>query len=150
MAASLKASLTNRDHAQQVRFVTGHSRHHELPRTVDWASLAGPNQTSIFYMGGRMAGQIEQRLRHHGMKHDMPVVVITSVSRPEERRWAGPLKSLAAAVQTLGVDEPVLIGVGEVFAGLAKRQTSPSDTLGHLLSSVDGASAPQALKFFVG
>lgn len=32
MAASLKTLLTDRDHAQQVRFVTGHSRHHELPK----------------------------------------------------------------------------------------------------------------------
>ncbi|MDH4438936.1 MAG: siroheme synthase CysG [Rhizobium sp.] len=115
MAASLKTSLTNRDHAQQVRFVTGHSRNYELPRTVDWASLASANQTSIFYMGGRMAGQIEQRLRENGMTPDTPVVVMSSVSRPQEQRWAGPLGSLPDAMGTIGVDEPVLIGVGAVF-----------------------------------
>ncbi|MCL6705412.1 siroheme synthase CysG [Pseudomonas sp. R2.Fl] len=80
MAASFRTSLTNRDHAQQVRFVTGHSRHHELPRAVDGASLAGPNQTSIFYMGGRMAGQIEQRLLDNGMKSETPVVAVSSVT----------------------------------------------------------------------
>ncbi|KQW31633.1 siroheme synthase [Rhizobium sp. Root274] len=135
MAASLKTSLTNRDHAQQVSFVTAHSRHHELPRTVDWASLAATNQTSIFYMGGRMAGQIEQRLRQHGMKGDMPVVVVSAVSRPQERHWSGPLKSLAAAMETIGVDEPVLIGVGEVFGGMTEswiNSTEVNDLQRHM------------------
>lgn len=147
MAASLKTSLTNRDYAQQVRFVTGHSRHHELPRTVDWASLAATNQTSIFYMGGRMAGQIEQRLRQHGMKGDMPVVVVSSVSRPQERRWAGPLKSLAAAMQTMGVDDPVLIGVGEVFGGMAESQFSPLETVMDQRQSNSSSSSLGAMTF---
>ena len=115
MAASLKTSLTHRDHAQQVRFVTGHSRKAELPRTLDWPSLAKANQTTVFYMGGRMAGQIERRLSQNGMSSKTPVVVVSSVSRMQERRWAGHLGGLADAMQTIGVDEPVLIGVGAVF-----------------------------------
>lgn len=125
MAASLKISLTNRDHAQQVRFVTGHSRHHELPKTLDWASLAGSNQTSVFYMGGRMAGQIEQKLKENGMEPQTPVVVVSSVSRPQERRWAGPLESLPEAMTRIGVDEPVLIGVGAVFGRATKTGSRP-------------------------
>ncbi len=93
MAASLKTSLTNRDHAQQVRFVTGHSRHNALPRTVNWASLAEPNQTSVFYMGGRMAGQIEERLRENGMQANTPVVVMSSVSRARQQCWSGRLQT---------------------------------------------------------
>lgn len=115
MAASLKTSLTHRDHAQQVRFVTGHSRNAELPRTLDWHSLAKANQTTVFYMGGRMAGQIEQRLSENGMSSETPVVVVSSISRMQERRWAGHLGGLADAMRTIGVDEPVLIGVGAVF-----------------------------------
>ena len=118
MAAALKTSLTHRDHAQELRFVTGHSRHNELPRTLDWASLSRSNQTTVFYMGGRMAGQIETRLRSHGMQSDTPVVVVSSVSQPQERRWAGPLGSLADAMQAIGTDEPVLIGIGTVFGRL--------------------------------
>jgi len=129
MAASLKTSLTHRDYAQQVRFVTGHSRHNELPGTIDWGSLARPNQTSIFYMGGRMAGQIEQRLRDNGMTSDTPVVVVSSVSRPQERRWAGSLGRLADAMRTIGVDEPVLIGVGAVFSRRAEATVLNHESL---------------------
>ena len=116
MAARLKTSLTHRDHAQQVRFVTGHSRHSDLPATLDWTSLAAPNQTTIFYMGGRMAGRIEQRLREAGMSAETPVAVMSAVSRSNERRWCGPLHALADAMEEIGTDEPVLIGIGDVFA----------------------------------
>ena len=118
MAASLKTSLTNRHHAQQVRFVTGHSKDGDVPGTVDWASLAGPNQTSIFYMGGRMAQRIEQRLRDNGMSPETPVAILSSVSRPQERRWSGPLRNLPDAMQAIGYDQPVLIGIGSVFGEL--------------------------------
>ncbi|MCV3768964.1 siroheme synthase CysG [Rhizobium sp. TRM95796] len=128
MAASLKTSLTHRDHAQQVRFVTGHSRDHDLPRTIDWASLAQPHQTSIFYMGGRMAGHIEKRLREAGTPSDMPVVILSSVSRTTERRWVGRLEDLGAAMDRIGVDEPVLIGVGQVFGAAAASRMSTKKT----------------------
>lgn len=131
MAASLKTSLTHRDHAQQVRLVTGHSQHSELPHTVDWASLASRNQTTVFYMGGRMAGAIEQRLREKGMRPDTPVVVVSAVSRQEERRWAGPLGGLAEAMNAIGVDEPVLIGVGDVFGEIARNEGALSGSSGH-------------------
>ncbi len=120
MAARLKTSLTHRDHAQQVRFVTGHSRHSDLPATLDWTSLAAPSQTTIFYMGGRMAGRIEQRLRDAGMSAETPVAVMSAVSRSNERRWCGPLHALADAIEEIGTDEPVLIGIGDVFAQGAK------------------------------
>jgi uroporphyrin-III C-methyltransferase/precorrin-2 dehydrogenase/sirohydrochlorin ferrochelatase len=128
MAASLKTSLTHRDHAQQLRFVTAHSRDYDLPKTIDWASLAAPHQTTIFYMGGRMASRIEQNLRTAGMPSRTPVVILSSVSRATERRWSGPLAELGVAMERIGVDEPVLIGVGEVFGALAEDLSE----VGHL------------------
>ena len=99
---------------------TGHGHEGSDQPVLDWASLSRPNQTTVFYMGGRMAGQIETRLRSSGMQPDTPVVVVSSVSRPQEHRWAGPLGKLADAMQTIGTDEPVLIGIGAVFGKIAK------------------------------
>ena len=106
--------------------------------SIDWASLAKPNQTSVFYMGGRMAGQIEQRLMDNGMTADTPVVVVSSVSRPHEQRWSGPLASLGDAMRTIGVEEPVLIGVGEVFGAVAGEHGQSFDQEGqeHRVGSV--------------
>lgn len=129
MAASLGVSLTHRDHAQQVRFVTGHSRDGDLPKTIDWASLADPHQTTVFYMGGRTAGSIQHRLYGAGMPVTTPVVIASAVSRANQRIWTGTLGNLAAAMQEIGVSEPVLIGVGNAFpvglAALTETQPEP-------------------------
>ena len=115
MAARLGVSLTHRDHAQSVRFVTGHSRRGELPETVDWHGLTDPSTTTVFYMGGRMAGRIRDRLVAEGLPATTPVVAVSSVSRIDEKRWSGALHDLENGVNSLGREGPMLIGVGQVF-----------------------------------
>lgn len=115
MASRLGVSLTHRDHAQGVRFVTGHSRKGVLPDNLDWKGLADPRTTTIYYMAGRTASEIVSKLTDAGMTHDMPVVIVSAVTRPNERRWAGRLSDMAAAMAEIGIDEPVLIGIGHVF-----------------------------------
>jgi uroporphyrin-III C-methyltransferase/precorrin-2 dehydrogenase/sirohydrochlorin ferrochelatase len=116
MAARLGVSLTHRDHAQAVRFVTGHSRLGDLPEHLDWQNLAEPRTTTIFYMGGRTAGPIRTRLLAAGMDSATPAVVMSAVTRSDERRWIGIVDDLADAVARIGVDNPILIGVGRAFS----------------------------------
>lgn len=116
MAARLGVSLTHRDHAQAVRFVTGHSRLGDLPEHLDWQNLAEPRTTTIFYMSGRTAGQIRTRLLAAGMDSATPAVVMSAVSRSDEKRWIGIVDDLADAVARIGVDNPILIGVGQAFS----------------------------------
>ena len=121
MASRLGISLTHRDHAQSVRFITGHSRQGKLPENIDWTSLADPAVTTVFYMGGRTAAAIQSSLLAHGMDASTPVAVVVSVTRANEQRWRGPLTQLSAAIERLGVNEPVLIGIGDAF-----RAASPA------------------------
>lgn len=116
MAARLGVSLTHRDHAQAVRLVTGHSRSGDLPTNLDWQNLAEPRTTTIFYMGGRTAGRIRDRLLAAGMDRKTPAVVMRAVTRINETRWLGVVDDLAQAMEAVGFDEPVLIGIGTVFA----------------------------------
>ena len=123
LAAAFNVSLTHRDHAQELRFVTGHSRKGGLPEDVDWPALARPGATTIFYMGGRMAGRIAERLIREGLSAATPVGVAANLSREDETRAAGRLCDLAAIVASIGLDRPILIGVGDVFgeaAGMAE------------------------------
>ncbi|MGN7880464.1 siroheme synthase CysG [Ensifer sp. 22460] len=115
MAARLGLSLTHRDHAQAVRFVTGHSRHGGLPSDMDWRALADPKTTTIFYMGGRTAPAIAARLQAEGLSGETPVVISANVSRDNERRWQGALRDLATGIAVIGYDDPVLIGIGAAF-----------------------------------
>lgn len=119
MASRLGISLTHRDHAQGVRFITGHSRKGNLPDNLDWSSLADKNMTTIYYMAGRTAGEIAKRLVDAGMTKDMPAAIVSSLTRSNEQRWCGALRDLEQAVAVIGVDEPILIGVGAVFGNIA-------------------------------
>jgi uroporphyrin-III C-methyltransferase/precorrin-2 dehydrogenase/sirohydrochlorin ferrochelatase len=115
-AAIMGVSLTHRDVARTVRFVTGHARNGELPSDVDWGGLADPTTTSIFYMSGRTANAISQRLVAVGLASATPAFVMANVSLPQQRSWRGPLGGLADGVDSLGTDGPILIGVGRVFS----------------------------------
>ncbi|POF31601.1 siroheme synthase CysG [Roseibium marinum] len=129
MAARLGISLTHRDHAQSVRFVTGHGRHGDLPDTVDWHGLTDAATTTVFYMGARMAGKISAKLISEGMSPHMPVVAVAAVSRKGERKWVGTLGALAAGVDRLGLEDPVLIGVGSVFReNLSRKEAGAPQT----------------------
>ena len=82
LAASIGVSLTHRDHAQSVRFVTGHARTGELPADLDWRGLADGRTSLVFYMGGRTGPRIASRLIEAGLAPSTPVLVAWSVSRP--------------------------------------------------------------------
>ncbi len=49
-AATLGVSLTHRDHARRLQFVTGHARSGELPEDLDWRAMADPAATTVIYM----------------------------------------------------------------------------------------------------
>ena len=121
MAARFGLSLTHRHHAQSVRFVTGHARDGVLPKGLDWRGLADPHTTLIFYMGGRTAPSIVERLTAEGLCAKTPAIAVSAVSRLEERRWIGTLETLAAGIAGIGHDAPVLIGIGNAFANSRTR-----------------------------
>lgn len=128
MAARLGVSLTHRDHAQSVRFVTGHSRKGELPSDLDWSKLADPSVTTVFYMGGRTAAAITQKLTGHGMSPATPAVIVSAIARHDERRWVGELSDLPTAMADIGYENPVLIGIGDAFIK-AKRSADGLDII---------------------
>ncbi|MUO81637.1 uroporphyrinogen-III C-methyltransferase [Agrobacterium vitis] len=137
MAAALGISLTHRDHAQSLRLVTGHSRHGDLPESLNWRDMADPSVTTIFYMGGRMAGRIAENLMAAGMASNTQAVAMTSISRAQQTSWRGTVGDLADAVATLGVSNPILIGVGAAFAqpGTAMQTAFPEQAEQQLAAS---------------
>lgn len=123
MAATLGVSLTHRDHAQSVQFVTAHSRQGILPDDLDWDSLARSKTTTIFYMGGRTAVDLAHRLIKEGASSVMPVAIVSCLSRKNETRALCTLRDLAAGDVQLDLDQPILIGVGQVFAEVNTNMT---------------------------
>jgi uroporphyrin-III C-methyltransferase / precorrin-2 dehydrogenase / sirohydrochlorin ferrochelatase len=122
MAARLGLSLTHRDHAQSVRFVTGHARSGSLPDDLDWTGLADPHTTLIFYMAGNTAPLISERLMAAGLAPETPAHIVAGVTRADEEHWSGSVQDLAAGLATIDRRLPVLIGVGCALATVAEAR----------------------------
>ncbi|CAH1653782.1 Siroheme synthase / Precorrin-2 oxidase [Hyphomicrobiales bacterium] len=124
MASTLGVSLTHRDCARSVHFVTGHSRNGRIPDDIDWNAVADPSSTTVFYMAGATAGPIATKLRAHGLEGSTPVVVAAALTRSDQDVWCGELDDLSATLQDKPHCGPVVIGIGPVFgrrrAALAK------------------------------
>lgn len=111
-ASRLRVSLTHRDHAQSVKFVTAHSRHGELPE-LDWTSFAEKKSTLMVYMGARTAPKLAMTLLEKGADPQTPILVAKGVSRTSETIAYYRLENLLNL--TIDRTQPVLIGIGPVF-----------------------------------
>lgn len=111
-AAYAGIPLTHREHAQAVTFVTGHCKGDV--DTLDWAALARPGHTVVFYMGLAALEAILARLREHGAAADWPAAVVERGTLPEQRVVTGTLATLPARVRAARFGSPALLIVGEV------------------------------------
>lgn len=69
----------------------------------------------MLYMGAGTGGEAARRLLQAGLAAATPVVVMTAISRPEERVETLTLAGLAGRGE-IDHEQPVLIGIGRVFA----------------------------------
>lgn len=113
-AAELCASLTHRDHAQRVQFVTGHGRDGGLPH-LDYAALADPQATTCVYMGRQTAAPLAQRLIGNGMPEGTPAVSLSNVSRSNQRMQRMTVGELAQGRGLADANSPTILMIGTVF-----------------------------------
>jgi uroporphyrin-III C-methyltransferase/precorrin-2 dehydrogenase/sirohydrochlorin ferrochelatase len=115
LASRLGISLTHRDHAQSVRFVTGHSRKGVLPDTLNWVGLADPATTSVYYMSRRTLPEIVSQLRAQGMGLDTPAIIAGNVGRTDEQVWRGTIGEAVKAVEAFPLSAPTIFAVGDAL-----------------------------------
>ncbi|WP_417339128.1 uroporphyrinogen-III C-methyltransferase [Halomonas kashgarensis] len=106
--------LTHRDHAQSVRFVTGHLK--SADAELDWDSLSRPGQTLVFYMGLGSIDFIRQSLINHGMPEEMPLALIEQGTTRRQRVYIGSLSAPPTALTDGIVQPPTLLIVGSVVS----------------------------------
>ncbi len=112
VAASTRTSLTHRDCAQSLKFITAHSRKGELP-DLDWKACADGVTTLMIYMGARTAPQLAAKLMKAGAPATLPVLIAKGVSRTTES--IGYVRLGELMEKTIDRTQPVLIGIGKVF-----------------------------------
>lgn len=115
LASRLAVSLTHRDHAQSVRFVTGHSRKGVLPDTLNWMALADPATTAIYYMSRRTLPGIVAELSAKGMSLSTPAIIAGSIGRAEEQIWRGTIGEAVSAVEAFPLSAPTIFAVGDAL-----------------------------------
>ena len=111
-AAYAGIPLTHRDHAQSVRFVTGHLKNDtcDLP----WKDFVQNNQTLVFYMGLVGLPIICRQLVAHGMSPDMPVALVSRGTTPQQQVVTGNLRNIVERVEENAVPAPTLVIIGNV------------------------------------
>jgi len=117
-AAYAGIPLTHRDHAQSVRFITGHLR--DDSANLNWPELAQPKQTLVFYMGLRGLPDICRALIKAGSDPETPAALIGKGTTQRQRVLTGDLNSLpnivAAQNAHAPVHAPTLLIIGGVVA----------------------------------
>jgi uroporphyrin-III C-methyltransferase / precorrin-2 dehydrogenase / sirohydrochlorin ferrochelatase len=113
-AAYAGIPLTHRDHAQSVRFITGHLK--DGGADVAYSELVSPNQTLVFYMGLVALPELCQKLIAHGKDPATPAALIERGTTPAHRLHLGTLASLPDVVARAQVSAPTLLIIGSVVS----------------------------------
>ncbi len=113
-AAYAGIPLTHRDHAQSVRFITGHLKNDTC--NLPWKDFVQNNQTLVFYMGLVGLPIISRELMAHGMPADMPVALVSRGTTPEQEVITGTLETIVDRVQEKGAQAPTLVIIGNVVS----------------------------------
>jgi uroporphyrin-III C-methyltransferase/precorrin-2 dehydrogenase/sirohydrochlorin ferrochelatase len=113
-AAYAGIPLTHRDHAHSVVFVTGHGE--EAGNEPDWASLARPKMTVVFYMGLTRSQRIVARLLENGAPAERPAALIAQGTTAEQQVVVATLGTIRAQATARRIESPAILVVGDVAA----------------------------------
>lgn len=130
--------LTHRGLSRTVHLVTGHMRDYE-PLDLPWDSLAAGDSTLAIYMGLSNLRLICARLAASGMNPATPAAAIQAGTTPEQRRVLATLATLPGAVESAGLEAPVMLIVGRVVdlaADLDWYQPQTSEDLDDQVASL--------------
>jgi len=122
--SSLGVSLTHRDHAHGVIFLTGHQQHQDASK-LDWALIGQTARqaklTLIIYMGIRGANEIERGLLET-MDPLTPVGIIQNATLEDQLNTLTSLNQLQQTIEEKSLTSPSVIVIGDILKGLQAYQ----------------------------
>ncbi len=128
-ASRLQISLTHRELARRVQFVTGHAKDGKLPDDLDWASLGDPHAVTGVYMPTRTFGEFSAKASAAGLDPDTPAIAIRNATRANEEIFHATLGSLGKDIRELPGQGPLLVLIGKALANAAQTQSGESEIL---------------------
>ena len=106
--------LTHRDHAQSVRFVTGHLKDGTI--NLEWSQFRSETETLVFYMGLMGLPTICKKLQEVGRRAETPVALVERATSRDQRVLTGTLATITGVVEREKPRAPTLIIVGSVVS----------------------------------
>ena len=106
--------LTHRDHAQSVRFVTGHLKDDSLD--LPWHEFVSANQTIVFYMGLVSLPVIARELVAHGRDANTDCALVEQGTTARQRVHKATLSTIESLVRKTEVHAPTLFIIGSVVS----------------------------------
>jgi len=119
IAAALGVPLTHRDHADSVRFITGHARSENSAPVEErylWEQLVDPKTTLVIYMGLSTLAELTEGLAQGGLAPSTPALAVQDGTTPTQRVVASTLADLPIAVDCAQLRSPTLIVIGQVVS----------------------------------
>lgn len=107
-------SLTHRELASSVAYITATESVEKDRTSHEWAKLATATQTLVIFMGMRKLDSLARLLIEHGRPADTPAAVVQWASLPTQRTVVGTLADIHARASKAGLGLPALTIVGEV------------------------------------
>ncbi len=120
-AARLGISLTHRDHARRLQFITAHDRHGHLPPDIDWSAIADPAATTVVYMPKRTLPELTREALDRGLPASTPAIAIANATRPDQWVLHATVATIAAELEASDIHGPVLVMIGEAMGAAANR-----------------------------
>ena len=118
-ASRLGVSLTHRERARRVQYVTGHGSDGRLPADLDWTSIADPGATTIVYMPAKTLAAFSAAAIARGLDAATPAVSVINATRADEAVIAATIADLPQRLATAAIGGPVVVMIGRVFARAA-------------------------------
>src|SRR5215470_8340005 len=119
-ASRLGISLTHRECARRLQYVTGHGSDGRLPADVDWAALADPMATTVVYMPTRTLAALARQAAAHGLDPATPAVAMINATRANETVIPATIADLPQHLAAAAVAGPAVVMIGRVFARAAR------------------------------
>jgi uroporphyrin-III C-methyltransferase/precorrin-2 dehydrogenase/sirohydrochlorin ferrochelatase len=120
-AAQLLVSLTRRQDARRLQYVTGHGRDGKLPADIDWTSIADPKATTVVYMPTKTLPDLVTAALKSGLDPTTPAVAVACATRPGERVIPATIADLPARLAAEPAMGPIVVMIGMVFADYLER-----------------------------
>src|SRR5215471_6343377 len=129
-ASRLAVSLTHREQARRVQYVTGHGSDGRLPADIEWASIADPVATAIVYMPVKTLAAFAATAIASGLDAATPAVAVINATRPDETVIRATIADLPQHLSAAHPPGPAVVMIGRVFSrvpaavGAVARQAS--------------------------